>query len=184
MKEIKIGDKIISIERARELIDKIFDLRSEGSTQEEVAQMLGVERTFISRLEGIGEVRRSKEIALICSGIMDEQKVRTDAKDLNVDFLYLNGKRSADMKDVLWMLDRLRGIDYVVFVGKQDELALLEKVLDKKIVYIPLEKEDLITSILNELAHKRTRRSFRTARRGEKAERGRKRESWIITQGS
>ncbi len=184
MKEIKIGDKVISVERARELIEKIFDLRSEGSTQEEVAQMLGVERTFISRLEGIGEIRRSKEIALVCSGVSDEQKTRATAEDLGVDFFYLNGKKNTAMKDILWMLDRIKDIDYVVFLGHRDELALLEQVLDKKIAFIPLDKEYEIKPMLNDLANKRTRRSFRAARRGEKGERGRKREPWVVTQRS
>lgn len=181
MKEIKIGDKIISIERARGLIEKIFELRSGGSTQEEVAGMLGLERSFISRLEGIGEIRRTKEIGLIGSGVRQAGKVEAQAKALGIEFIYLTDHAKTSLPEVLSVLNQAKELDYVVFLGSEEQRALIEKILDKKVVGIPLEKELALEEILKELSDKRTRRSFRSTRRGEKGERGRKRESWLVT---
>lgn len=181
MKEIKIGDKIISVERARQLIEKVFYLRSGGSTQEEVAEMLGVERSFISHLEGIGEVRRSKRMALIGSGVDNEKQIHAEAEDLGIDFVFLSGKKNLAMREILYMLNEISDLDFIVYIGPSDELDLLEKVLDTKIIGIPLEKEGELKSILGDLAEKRTKRAFRSIRKGEKSERSSQREPWLVT---
>lgn len=169
-KEIKIGDKIISMERASSLIDKIFDLRSNGSTQEEVAKMLGVERSFISHPEGLGEVRKSKEIALIGSSLADIAKVEQTAAGLGIEHVFLNRDGTARIEDALQVLALLRNIDFIIFLGPVKEHRLLETVLDKKIIGIPPEKEKDLETELAEFAVKRTRRAFRTVRRGEASE--------------
>lgn len=169
-KEIKIGDKIISIERASSLIDKIFDLRSSGSTQEEVAKMLGIERSFISHLEGIGEVRKSKEIALIGSGLTDVKRVEDMAGKLGIEHVFLNQDGTARIEDALQVLALLRNIDFIIFLGPAKEHKLLEAVLDKKIIGIPSEKEKTLEEALTAFTDKRTRRAFRTVRRGEAIE--------------
>ncbi len=169
-KEIKIGDKIISMERASSLIDKIFDLRSNGSTQEEVAKMLGVERSFISHLEGIGEIRRSKEIALIGSTLTDVSRVEDTAARLGIEHVFLNRDGTARIEDALQVLALLKNIDFIIFLGPTKEHKLLEAVLDKKIIGIPSDKEKELETVLAEFADKRTRRAFRTARRGETSE--------------
>ncbi len=169
-KEIKIGDKVISLERANVLVSKIFDLRSNGSTQEEVAKLLGVERSFISHLEGLGEIRKSKEIALIGSGVAHPKKVETQARELGVDHVYLNNNGMARIEDALQILAMLKDIDFIVFLGPVAEHRLLQVVLDKKIIGLPLERERDIQNVLNEFAGKRTRRAYRLARRGEQGE--------------
>ncbi|GFR35632.1 helix-turn-helix domain-containing protein [Thermobrachium celere] len=55
---VKIGDKIISKSRINKKIDEIIELRSKGYSQQEVAKELDIDRTFISRLESLGEVRK------------------------------------------------------------------------------------------------------------------------------
>jgi transcriptional regulator with XRE-family HTH domain len=169
-KEIKIGDKIISMERASSLIDKIFDLRSSGQTQEEVAKMLGVERSFISHLEGIGEVRKSKEIALIGSGLADVKNVEDTASKLGIEHVFLNQDGTARIEDALQVLALLRTIDFIIFLGPSKEHKLLETVLDKKIIGIPPEKEKTLDKALAAFTDKRTRRAFRMIRRGETGE--------------
>lgn len=181
MKEIRIGDKIISMDRAKELIEKIFDLRSNGHTQEEVAAQLGLERSFISRLEGIGEIRRARQIALIGSEVKDAKALEATAQTLGIDYVFLMNHKRLKMRDLLHMIGTVKDLDYIVFVGPADELTLIEKVLDTKIIGVPLEKEHRLEGILKELSEKRTRRSFRSIRRGEQGERSRKREPWVVT---
>ena len=182
-KEIKIGDKIISMERASALIDRIFDMRSSGSTQEEVAKTLGVERSFISHLEGIGEVRKSKEIAFVGSGVKNISAVEETVHSLNFEHVFINGDGRARIGEALAVLAVLREIDFIIFLGPDTEHKMLESILEKKIIGIELKNEAALDEVLAEFAGKRTRRAFRSARRGEKnsdGKRGSKREPWLV----
>jgi transcriptional regulator len=62
---IRIQDKIISRQKINDSITKILQLRALGYSQQEVADQMSVDRTFISRLEGIGELRKGKTMACI-----------------------------------------------------------------------------------------------------------------------
>jgi len=182
-KEIRIGDKIISMDRASALIDKIFDMRSAGSTQEEVAKRLGIERSFISHLEGIGEVRKSKEIAFIGSGVSDPERVERMAGELGFEHVFINSDGMARIEDALGILAVLRDIDYIVFLGPTAEHRLLEIVMDKKIIGIAPENEASLDGVLADFANKRTRRAYRSVRRGEKkdvAKRSGQRKHWLV----
>lgn len=180
---IKIGNKLVSLERARNLVERIFHLRSTGSTQQEVASLLGVERSFISHLEGLGEIRRSKQIALIGSSVKNRVQVEQEAKELGIDLVYLTDGERTRMGEILRIIAQVKGLDFVVFLGSDEEASLLERILDTRIVSIPLEKADYLKEIIGELAEKRTRRVFRSMKRGEKGEGGSKRKSWLLSSG-
>jgi transcriptional regulator len=60
MDYIRIGDKFISISKINRNVDEILELRCRGYSQQEVSRILNIDRTFISRLEGLGEVRREE----------------------------------------------------------------------------------------------------------------------------
>jgi predicted XRE-type DNA-binding protein len=173
LKTVKIGDKIISLERARSLIERIFHLRQSGSTQQEVASMLGVERSFISHLEGLGEIRRSKQIALIGFGIGNTSEVEEVGRNLGLDYIRLFGKQ-ASMEEILGALNWVQGVDFIVFMGRDSEITLFEKIINKKILGIStsgdnrLVDTEKLRETLKGLAEKRTRRAYRSAKRGER----------------
>lgn len=179
MKTVKIGNKIISLERARSLIERIFHLRQSGSTQQEVASLLGVERSFISHLEGLGEIRRSKQIALLGCGIRNASEIQEMGRDLGLDYIQLFGSK-ASVEELLGALAWVQGADFIVFIGQDSEIALFEKVINKKILGIPtsgdsrLVDTEKLREILKDLAEKRTRRAYRLMRRarGESSELG------------
>ena len=75
MKFSRIGNKIINIDRIERVIQQIVSLREEGYSQSQVARALGVERSFVSKLEGIGEVRRGKKIALLGFPIKNKEEI-------------------------------------------------------------------------------------------------------------
>ena len=56
----RIGDKLISLDRAERLLEQVLKLRSQGFSQQEVARRLCLDRSFISRLESAGEIRKGK----------------------------------------------------------------------------------------------------------------------------
>lgn len=173
MKTVRIGDKIISLERARNLIERIFHLRQSGSTQQEVASMLGVERSFISHLEGLGEIRRSKQIALLGSGIGNASEVEEMGRELGLDYVQLLGNK-ASVEEILGALAWVQSADFVVFIGGDSEMALFEKIIDKKILGIPtsgngkLVDTGKLRETLKNLAEKRTRRAYRSVRKGRR----------------
>ncbi|MDI3501622.1 MAG: hypothetical protein PWP22_1393, partial [Thermoanaerobacter sp.] len=65
MKFIKIGDKTINLEKLHGIIDKIIEMRQNGLSQQEVASRFKVDRSFVSRLESLGEVRKGGNIAVV-----------------------------------------------------------------------------------------------------------------------
>ena len=57
---LRIGSKLLSRQKLNQAIDKILEMRVQGNSQTEVAGILGVDRSFISRLEALGEVNRGQ----------------------------------------------------------------------------------------------------------------------------
>jgi len=60
---VRIGEKLVSVDRARRLLERVLNLRAQGLSQQEVARRLSLDRSFISRLEAISEVRKGKRVA-------------------------------------------------------------------------------------------------------------------------
>ena len=86
MRLIRIGEKVISEEKLRKEISKILKLRTEGLTQEEVARKLGVERTFVSRLESLGEIRRGEKIALVGFPVKNKEEIVSLSEKFGIDY--------------------------------------------------------------------------------------------------
>ena len=89
MQFIRIGEKVISREKINREINKILELRTKGVTQEGVARKLGVERTFVSRLESLGEIRKGKKIALIGFPIKNKEEITLLAEKLGIEYILL-----------------------------------------------------------------------------------------------
>lgn len=60
----RIGDKLVSMEKLNRSLAEMLTLRSTGLSQQEVADRCGVDRTFLSRLEKLGAVRKEKALLL------------------------------------------------------------------------------------------------------------------------
>jgi len=95
MNFIRIGEKVLSREKLDREISRIIKLRTEGLTQVEAARKLGIERTFVSRLESLGEIRRGKKIALIGFPIKNKNEILEKAQEIGVDFALLLNKKEA-----------------------------------------------------------------------------------------
>ena len=55
---IRVGDKLISMPKIANSIEEMLNLRRQGHSQAEVAKKFGIDRTFVSRLENLGEIRK------------------------------------------------------------------------------------------------------------------------------
>ena len=86
---VRIGDKLISFSRIVTTIKEMLDLRQQGLSQAEVAKRFNTDRTFLSRLEGLGEIRKGKTIALIGFPIKNIEELKQVAVEEGVDYSLL-----------------------------------------------------------------------------------------------
>jgi transcriptional regulator len=85
MNLIRVGEKVVSLEKLEQAVRKILQLRASGSTQTEVAERLGIDRSFISHLEGLGELRKGRRVALVAFPVKDRKRVEELALEAGVD---------------------------------------------------------------------------------------------------
>ncbi|MDP2210626.1 MAG: hypothetical protein Q8J63_02670 [Candidatus Aquicultor sp.] len=149
MRLLRIGDKIVDRDRLSNIIGEILSRRAVGATQQEVALSLGVERAFVSHLEGLGEVRRGNRIAVIGFPIANKEELESVAGKFAVDLVhflsekerkdYVLRRSGAEMfNELLELLAGLKDFDVVVFLASDKRIAMVEKILDREVIGIPL----------------------------------------------
>lgn len=141
----RIGDKLVSKNRIDRRIEQILNLRSSGLSQQDVADQLGVDRTFISRLESMGELRKGGRLALIGFPIGNKEEVERIAREEGIEFLLLfdDKERWSFVSDVsgpelfnriMEWVSHLREFDAIIFIGSDMRIKLAEAVLGPEIV--------------------------------------------------
>ncbi len=148
MRFFRIGDKVVSREKLATVLDEILADREAGSTQEEVARAYGVQRTFVSFLESLGEVRRGARVALVGFPVANAVQVKELGERKGLDFVLVFSQserediESAPGYDVfnrlLETLATLRDFDVVVLMASDWRLELIERILGTEVVGIPL----------------------------------------------
>ncbi|MGI6150020.1 MAG: helix-turn-helix domain-containing protein [Firmicutes bacterium] len=172
MEFYRIGDKLISQEKAVRVLERIFTLRASGLSQQEVANRVGCDRTFVSRLETMAEVRKGGSLAVIGFPIANTEELNDVCANMGVEYTFLltDAERwkfieSMSGYDLLnWLMElmsEMRAFDNVVMIGSDMRIKLAEAILGDKVigfeigespitqdVYIqPKQLEDLITTI-------------------------------------
>ncbi len=120
-------------------------LRAEGLSQSEVSARLGVDRTLISRLESVGEIRVGHRVALIGFPVANKTDVEQLAARLGVDFVWVmtDAERrafatsltgAALIDHILAMTARVRQFDAVVLLASDRRIRLMESLLDRSSV--------------------------------------------------
>jgi predicted XRE-type DNA-binding protein len=141
----RIGEKLISKQKIETMVEKILRLRSEGFSQQEVAQRLNVDRTFISRLEGIGEVRKGSRVAVVGFPIQNTEEITAVLKEAGVDYqlIWTEAQRQQFIRDkdgpqlladFLQKVTEVREYDVVVILGSQYRIRVTEAMLDREVV--------------------------------------------------
>lgn len=154
---LRIGDKVISRDRLTAVVESILKRRSDGATQEEVAAEFGIQRSFVSNLEGLGEIRRGQRIAIVGFPISNKEEIERLAEEFAVEYVYLMSeeervefaaKRSGAevFNEVLSVLASLRDFDVVVVMASDWRISLLEKILDKDVFGIPIGRSPITES--------------------------------------
>lgn len=145
---IRIGDKVINKDKIYRSITKILELRSQGLSQSEVAKALNSERTFISRLESMGEVHKGSRIALIGFPIANKEEIHQMAINIGVEFIFLmsEDERWSFLKknglqlfnQLMEIMVQLKEFDLVIFLGSDMRIDLADTLLEGKVVGIEL----------------------------------------------
>lgn len=141
----RIGDKLISKQKIETMLEKILRLRMEGFSQQEVAQRLNVDRTFISRLEGIGEVRKGSRLAVVGFPIKNTEEIIAVLKEAGVDYhliwteeqrqQFIRNKDGPQLlSDFMQKVTEVREYDVVVMLGSQYRIRVSEAMLDREVV--------------------------------------------------
>jgi hypothetical protein len=172
MKFVKIGDKTINMEKLHNTIDKMIEMRKNGFSQQNTAEKFKVDRSFISRLENIGEVRKGGNIAVVGFPIKNKDEIEKSIKEWGVDFiLLLSQKERLGIAEkmsgvelfntVVDLIAKIQSYDTVIFIGSDKRTQLIEAIFDRDIICInighsPLTedvyvKPEIITEVLNKL---------------------------------
>lgn len=148
MRLFRIGDKVVSREKLVEELTAILDEREAGATQLEVALSHGVQRSFVSWLESLGEVRRGDKVALVAFPVANAEEVRALAQERALDFVLVfsqaereqaEGSNGAEVFNrVLDTLATLTDFDVVIFMASDWRIRTVEKILGREVVGIPI----------------------------------------------
>jgi hypothetical protein len=149
VKLFRIGDKVVSREKLLDAVDAILTDRESGSTQEEAAHHAGVQRSFVSFLETLGEIRRGPQVALVGFPVANHAEVRAVAEKHAVDFVLIvsqaeresieTGSAAAEIfNQLLETLAALRDFDTVILIASDWRIKTIEHVLGTEVVGIPL----------------------------------------------
>lgn len=149
MKLIRIGDKVISREKIDRVVDEILRLRSQGYSQQETANLLGLERTFISRLEGIGEIRKGTKIAVFGFPLKNTEELQKICQEEGVDFTllmtdeerwqFIEGKSAAELVNLLMeLIAAAQQFDTVIMIGSDMRVKVAQAILDREVIGITI----------------------------------------------
>lgn len=146
---VRIGEKLVSLDKAGRLLERVLEMRAQGLPQQEVARRLSLDRSFISRLESIGEIRRGKSVAVVGFPIENKEELADICLELGLEFFLImtnrerwelvGGKQALEFfNEMLEIVARLKGYDTLVLLTSERWYRLAEALLDVQIVFINL----------------------------------------------
>ena len=157
VKLYRIGDKVVSESKLADAIAAILEDRESGATQEEVARTHKVQRSFVSFLETLGEVRRGSRIALVGFPVANVAEVKALAEKHALDLVLVlsqeeresieTGDATAVFNTLLETIAVLRDYDTVVLLASDLRIKTMEKILVGEIVGMPLGSSPLRTAV-------------------------------------
>jgi hypothetical protein len=155
---IRIGNKTIDKEAIYETIDHILDLRCSGESQQEVADRIKVDRSFVSRLESIGEVRRGGSVAFVAFPVKNKDEILKVLENYGVEFhmvmseeerLNFVQRRSGIelTNSIMELIALARRYDTIVVFTSDKRGKLIETLVDGRVIKRNIGKSPLTTDV-------------------------------------
>lgn len=143
----RVGDKLVSKDKIMRTVDKVLERRATGMSQQDVANELQLDRSFISRLETIGELRKGGRIALVGFPVLNKQEVYDIASDYGVDYIFLLNDEerwrwvrettgAELLNELMELVAAVRACDSVIMIGSGMRIRLTEALVDKQVIPI------------------------------------------------
>ncbi|PKM42555.1 MAG: transcriptional regulator [Firmicutes bacterium HGW-Firmicutes-8] len=157
---VRIGGKIISRRKISRMVDQILEMRSTGVAQQEIANRLGVDRTFVSRLETLGEVRKGNRIAVVGFPIKNKDEILDLLQREGIEFTlimtenerwdFVKKAEGIDLLNrIMSLIAEARSFDVVFVIGSNQRIKIIEAILDKEVVGLeigesPIEEDKYV----------------------------------------
>ncbi len=149
MKFFRIGEKVVSREKLVDALTEILSDREAGATQEEAARAFGVQRTFVSFVESLGEIRRGARVALVAFPVANAAEIKQLAEARGIDFVLVfsqaeresieNAPGAEVFNRLLETLATLKDFDSLVLLASDWRVELIERILgNTEVIGIPL----------------------------------------------
>lgn len=155
----RIGDKTICRQQIDKWITRILALRSQGLSQQDVAHKLKIDRTFISRLESLGELRKGKGVAVVGFPIANGAELEQICRKYGVDWWlilseqqrlqFVQDKTGLELfNEVMDMLATVRSYDSVVIMCSNKRVQIMEALLDREVVAMEIGESPLTKDVV------------------------------------
>jgi len=142
---IRVNEKIISRHKIDDFITEILQLRSKGLSQTDVAARLGIDRTLVSRLENMGEVRKGKSVAVFGFPIANSAEISKMLHAEGVDFTlimteqerlnFIRHKSGLELFDaILELIALAHSFEQIVIIGSDQRIKIIRAALNKEVV--------------------------------------------------
>lgn len=149
MEFIRIGEKLLNLTKIDETVREILHLRQLGMSQQEVAAKLQLDRTFISRLETMGAVRRGGKIGLMAFPVANKEELAAVANRLGIEqqlilsdqerWQLVEGKSGLDFfNQVMGVIEQFRCCELVLVFCSGKWKRLAEALLDSQVLAVEI----------------------------------------------
>lgn len=146
---LRIGEKIINKQKIHQAIEAVLEMRSKGFSQQESANRIGLDRTVISKLETLGEVRKGGLVALVGFPVKNCEELKQIARQEGIDFFlllseeerwnFVQSKTGVELfNDIMEIIAMLRKHDIVIMLGSNMRIKLMETLLDKEVIGVEI----------------------------------------------
>jgi hypothetical protein len=149
----RVGEKVISRDKLVDMVSEILAERETGATQEEAARHHGVQRTFVSFLETLGEVRRGKRVAIVGFPVANVAEVKAVADEHAVEYTLVFSQAEREQLEaapadrmfnlVLETLAKLTDFDVIIILASDWRVELVEKILGREVIGVNLGRSPL-----------------------------------------
>lgn len=137
------------MDKVYRMAERIMELREQGFSQQETAVRLNLDRSFVSRLEAAGEIRRGSRVAVVGFPLANVEELSELCCSYGLDYYLLmtNRERWGMVRDqkaldfidrVFEMIARLRDFDTLIMISSEKWYRLAEVLLDLQVLFINL----------------------------------------------